>query len=123
MEKALVMPIIITRGHVFEDYVFIPNPLTGTGQDLTGIYLQAQMRYGSTLLGTFTITLDTPPDVPSGTQGWIKIRMDNDETTAIPTGYTRGAWSLLASIEADNPTLVCGGSVDILPSITTWITP
>lgn len=121
MEKALVMPIVITRGLVFEDYVFIPNPLTGTGQDLTGIHLQAQMKYGSTALGTFTCTLETPPDVPTGTPGWIKIRMDNDETTAIPAGYTRGAWSLLTSVEADNPTLCAGGTVEILPGVTVWV--
>ena len=120
MEKALVMPIQITRGLVFEDYVFIPDPITKLGQNLTGIYKKAQLKHGSTLLGTFTLTLESPPDLPTGTQGWIKIRMDNDETTAITAGYTRGAWSLLLSLEADNPTLSAGGPVDILNGVTTW---
>lgn len=120
MEQYLVMPITITRGLVFEDYVFIPNPMTKLGQDLSTANFKAQLKYGSTLLGTFTCTLESPPDIPPGTKGWVKIRMDNTNTDSIPAGYTRGAWSLLASSDADNPNLIAGGPADIIQSATSW---
>ena len=114
----LVMPLTIIRNTVFEDFLQLPSPLGG-GQDLTGYDLQAQLvdKPGGTVLATFACS-NTAPASNQNPTGWVQIRLD--DSVVIPTGYYRGTWSLLASSDASNPTVVAGGPVEIISQATTW---
>jgi hypothetical protein len=119
-QSFLVMPITITRGVTFTDYVFIPSADDpAIGQDLTGYTLQAEVRCNGTLLATLTTTGNTAPPGTTSGQGWCQIYLDDaDAPTA---GYYRGTWSLLASPDGNNPVMVAGGPVDIMSQGTVWV--
>ena len=111
--ESIVYPVTLYRGQVNEWYVFLPDT-NGNPQDFTGVTLSAIVKDkpGGTTLATPTVTSDVAPSGLYASAGWIQMRVDNSVT--IPSGYYRGTWTLTASLDTDNPSVIAAGPVEIV---------